>query len=339
MKRIVSVLLTLIFLLCPLLSARAETPEWIENGWEFYYVTMKGPDEKNMAFNNCLYRVSYTGKQITPEVKVYVIYTDANGDYHTVEADEKDYTCEWEEGRIEPGCYDFNVHYADAYGNVMDRTAFFSIMPNPPAKIEYGYDWPNVVFTWPETPGTDSFVFMQYDEATGKYKWLDAVNLKDEDMPYYGTDRHYTVTGLEKGKTYYFAVRPGPHLLFEPEITEIEITIPMNEADMKPAPLLPGQTAATTTTITKATTTTTTAKPTTVTTGSASSSSSTSGTTITEPSSTESRNETQTTTTSTDVPPQEDKRVGGWQIITIVLGALVVCGGATVLILLMKKKT
>ena len=337
MKRIVSVLLTLIFLLCPLLSARAETPEWIENGWEFHHVTMKGPDEKNMPFDLCSYRVTYTGKQITPDVTVYVVYTDANGDYHTVEADEKDYTYEWEAGRVEPGAYDFNVHYADAYGNVLDRSAFFWIMPNPPAKIEYGYDWPNVVFTWPETPGTDSFVFMQYDEATGKYKWLDAVNLKDEDMPYYGTDRHYTVTGLEKGKTYYFAVRPGPHLLFEPEITEIEITIPMNEADMKPAPLLPGQTEATTTTTTKATTTTTTAKPTTVTTGSASSSSSTSGTTITEPLSTESRNETQTTTTSTDVPPQEDKRVGGWQIITIVLGALVVCGGAMIVFLKLKK--
>lgn len=339
MKKTIALFLALILIFCPLFSVYAETPEWKEKGWLFCWATMKGPDEETMPFDSCTYRVPYTGKQITPEVTVYAVFEDSDGKYHEVKADEKDYTYTWEEGRTEVGCYDYKLHYEDAYGNVSDRTAFFSIMPNPPVKIDYGFDWPNVVFTWPETPGTTSFVFMQYNEETGRYDWLQPEH-PDGDRAPYTKDRYHIVTGLEKGKTYYFAVRPGPHMLFEPAIIEMEVTIPLDEKDMKPAPLLPHQTTTrpTTTTTSVMTTTTTKNESTTLSSSAVTSTNSTPTSTSSTTAPTSTSAETQPSIADSDVS-RSDLRYG-WLVFGIlggaaVLGALLI-GGAW---LIRRKKT
>lgn len=130
---------------------------------------------------------AYTGKTVTPEVRV----KNSKGSALTKD---KTYTLKYSTGRIEMGKYSVTVKLS---GSKYSGSAklYFNIIPGTPA-VKAASDSDSVKLTWDKVPGAKGYKVYSYNPATNKYKALKTVS---------GTS--YEITKLDSATAYSYSVR------------------------------------------------------------------------------------------------------------------------------------
>ncbi len=135
-------------------------------------------------------KVTYNGKVRTPSV----IVTDSSG---TKLVKDTDYTVDYEGGRKNPGVYIITVTFMGEYEG--EEELEFTIAPKATTGVKAkAKTATSITLTWTKTTGATGYRVYQYSPSKGKYVLKKSVK---------GTNT-YKVTGLKKGTSYKFKVRP-----------------------------------------------------------------------------------------------------------------------------------